>query len=68
MMGGGGALTLSLSLGIDSETTTIGALDGGSPMSHVNFKKINGNVACLCHLFSPMSHVNFKKRLCPMSL
>ena len=28
----------------------------------------NGNVACLCHLFSPMSHVEFKTRLCHMSL
>ena len=28
----------------------------------------NGNVACLCCLFSPMSHFEFKKGLCPMSL
>ena len=28
----------------------------------------NGNVACLCRLFSSMSHVEFKKWPCPMSL
>ena len=46
----------------------LGALDGGvgggSPMSHVDFKKWQ----CCSHLFSSMSHVAFKERLCPMSL
>ena len=39
---------------------SFGALDGGSPLSHVDFKKLQ----CPCCLFSLMSHVKFKKRLC----
>ena len=36
-----------------------GALDGGSRCRMSIFK--NGNVACLCRLFSTMSHVEFKR-------
>ena len=39
----------------------------GGPQCHMSILR-NGNVACLCRLFSPMSHVEFEKRLCPMSL
>ena len=51
--------------GAQNQLAIAGALDGGSPMLHVDFKKWQ---CCPCHLFSPMSHVNFKKRLCHMSL
>ena len=39
----------------------------GDPQCRMSILR-NGNVACLCPLFSPMSHVKFKKRLCHMSL
>ena len=50
---------------VDTQVCT-GALNGRSPMSHVDFHKmlyISGH-----GLFSPMSHFEFKKRLCRMSL
>ena len=41
---------------------THGGLDGGSPMSHVDFKKWQ------CHmspsLISSISHVEYKKKIC----
>ena len=46
--------------------TKYGSLVGG-PQWRTSILR-NGNVACLCRLFSPMSHVKFKKRLCHMSL
>ena len=39
----------------------------GGPQCRMSILR-NGNVPCICTLFSPMSHVEFKKRLCPMSL
>ena len=39
----------------------------GGPQCRMSILR-NGNVACLCRLFSPMSDVEFKKRLCLMSL
>ena len=47
--------TLTLATGL-----TLGALDGGVLMSHVDLKKKSGKRRLLCHLFSTMSHVECK--------
>ena len=39
----------------------------GTPQCRMSILR-NGNVACLCRLFSPMSHVEFKKGLCHVLL
>ena len=44
----------------------LGALDGG-PQCRMSILR-NGNVACLCRLFSSASHGKLKKLICPMSL
>ena len=51
---------------VSNEWYSMGALDGGPQCRMLILR--NGNVACLCHLFSSISHVEFKKRLCSMSL
>ena len=43
------------------------ALDGGSLMSHVSFKKWQ-SMSNVYVAFSTMSHIEFKKKLCHMSL
>ena len=49
-------------------TAYMGPLMGaGVPKCRMSILR-NGNVTCLCRLFSIMSHVEFTKRLCCMSL
>ena len=61
-------LTTTCDLYLSKGRAGVGPLTWGGGAQYLMSILRNGNVTCLCRLFSPMSHVIFKKRLCPMSL